>query len=246
MKVGSNLQPPTSSPLELRLDGFQGPIELLLTLIEKRKLPITSVSLAAVADQYLAHIRSLPELDADLLADFLVVAAKLLLIKSRAILPGQPTAADEEEDPAQELEARLQEYRVFRAAAQYLQSLEQQGGRCYPHPPRVVAPAGPAPLEPIAPMALAAVLTRMLEQRLRRSKKAAEVTRLVRASVEARMALVLERLEASPSLSWGGIAGQRADEVVATFLAVLELLKRGLVRVDQEGIFGAIVVRRAA
>ncbi|MBI4493816.1 MAG: segregation/condensation protein A [Chloroflexi bacterium] len=183
---------------------------------------------------------------ADLLSDFLVVAAKLLLIKSRAILPGPQEPTPEAEDPADELQARLQEYRLFRAAARYLQDLEQQGGRCYPHPPRVGVPTGPAPLESIPPSALAAALAHVLERRLRHTRKPAEIKRLVRASVEARMALVLESLERSPTVPWERIAGQSVDETVATFLALLELVKRGLVQVDQEGLFGAMVVRRAA
>src|ERR1700730_10835415 len=72
--------------LELHLESFAGPLELLLLLIEQRRLPITQVSLAQVADQYLAQVHALPALDADLLADFLVIAGKLLLLKSRALL----------------------------------------------------------------------------------------------------------------------------------------------------------------
>lgn len=235
---------PLLAAVELRLESFQGPLGLLLSLIEQRKLPITSVSLAAVADQYLAHMRAMPALDADMLSDFLLVAAKLLLIKSRAILPGQEEPT-EEEDPAEELAARLQEYRLFRAAAQYLQTLEQREGRCYPHPPRAEAvPIGPTPLEPVAPAALALVLRQLLARQLRQPAQAAEVQRLVRASVEARMALISELLEASTSVAWDRIAGQSVDEVVATFLALLEMLKRGLAVVEQEGIFGPIVVRR--
>ena len=75
-----------SVQLELHLESFDGPLELLLLLIEQRRLPITQVSLAQVADQYLAQVHALPALDADLLADFLVIGSKLLLLKSRALL----------------------------------------------------------------------------------------------------------------------------------------------------------------
>src|SRR5205823_7619984 len=72
--------------LELHLESFDGPLELLLMLIEQRRLPITQISLAQVADQYMTHVHAQPALDADLLADFLVIGGKLLLLKSRALL----------------------------------------------------------------------------------------------------------------------------------------------------------------
>src|ERR687886_3047693 len=117
--------------LQLRLEVFEGPLELLLSLIEQRHLPITQISLAQVADQYLAHLHALPELDRDLLADFLAIAGRLLLLKSRALL------LTEESDPvaeevANDLTERLATYRVFRAAAEVLRELEQRGERTYP------------------------------------------------------------------------------------------------------------------
>src|SRR5919199_3791205 len=106
--------------LRLEHDVFEGPLELLLTLIEQRRLPITQVSLAAVADQYLAQVHALPQVDPDLLADFLAIAGRLLLLKSRALLlSDEPDPVVEE--TAAELAERLATYRVFRAAAEHLQ-----------------------------------------------------------------------------------------------------------------------------
>ena len=76
----------SATQLELHLESFDGPLELLLMLIEQRRLPITQISLAQVADQYMTHVHAQPALDADLLADFLVIGGKLLLLKSRALL----------------------------------------------------------------------------------------------------------------------------------------------------------------
>src|SRR5438105_7463605 len=119
-----------SVQLELHLDAFDGPLELLLLLIEQRRLAITQVSLAQVADQYLAHVHGLPELDADLLADFLVIGGKLLLLKSRALLlTDEPDP--EAEDIATDLADRLATYRIFRSAAAALRDLEQRGERMY-------------------------------------------------------------------------------------------------------------------
>src|SRR3979411_1730581 len=113
--------------LELHLESFDGPLELLLLLIEQRRLPITQVSLAQVADQYLAQVHAQPSLDADLLADFLVIGGKLLLLKSRALLLTEEPDPEVEE-VASDLADRLASYRVFRAAAEALREPEQGSG----------------------------------------------------------------------------------------------------------------------
>src|SRR5215469_4612472 len=108
--------------LELHLETFDGPLELLLLLIEQHRLPITRVSLAQVTDQYLAQVHAQPSLDPDLLADFLVIGGKLLLLKSKALLLTEE-ADPEVEEVASDLAERLATYRVFRAAAEMLREL---------------------------------------------------------------------------------------------------------------------------
>src|SRR5258708_27366001 len=117
--------------LELHLESFDGPLELLLLLIEQRRLPITQVSLAQVADQYLTQVHAQPALDADLLADFLVIGGKLLLLKSRPLLLTEEPDPEVEE-VASDLAERLATYRVFRPAAEFLSDLEQPGGAMNP------------------------------------------------------------------------------------------------------------------
>jgi len=112
-----------ASACHLALPGFEGPIELLLALIEREELPITAVSIAAVADQYLAYLESLPALTLDSWMAFVEVAAKLIVIKSRALLPTPPLPPmeEQEDDPAVRLIEQLEEYRRFRQAAQWLE-----------------------------------------------------------------------------------------------------------------------------
>jgi segregation and condensation protein A len=108
----------------VRLPGFEGPLELLLQLIEKEELDISTVSLVAVTDQYVQSIEQLTNREPGELADFLVVASKLLYIKSRALLPKpQPTAEDEEEDPGDTLLKQLLEYRQFKPASSWAYAL---------------------------------------------------------------------------------------------------------------------------
>jgi segregation and condensation protein A len=154
---------PAATQLELHLETFDGPLELLLLLIEQRRLPITQVSLAQVADQYLAQVHAQPALDADLLADFLVIGGKLLLLKSRALLlTDEPDV--EVEEVASDLADRLATYRVFRAAADVLRELEQRGERMYPTLREPLVTTAPAPLAPLGPAALLAVWRRFLAE----------------------------------------------------------------------------------
>src|SRR5438128_3685415 len=145
--------------LELHLESFDGPLELLLLLIEQRRLPITQVSLAQVADQYLAQVHAQPALDTDLLADFLVIGGKLLLLKSRALLLTEEPDPEVEE-VASDLAERLATYRVFRAAAEVLRDLEQRGERMYPTLREPSLGTEPAPLAPLGADALLAVWRR--------------------------------------------------------------------------------------
>src|ERR1700704_4007937 len=147
--------------LELHLESFDGPLELLLLLIEQRRLPITQVSLAQVADQYLAQVHAQPAIDPNLLADFLVIGGKLLLLKSRALLLSEEPDPEVEE-VASDLADRLATYRVFRAAAEALRELEQRGGRMYPTLREPAISTALPPLSALEPDALLAVWRRLL------------------------------------------------------------------------------------
>ena len=226
-------------PLQLHLETFEGPLELLLHLIERRQLPITQISLAQVADQYLAQVHALPVLDRDLLADFLAIGGRLLLLKSRALL-----LTDEPDPVADEvgsdLAERLATYRVFRAAADVLRELEQRGERTYPSIREPLAGAAPPPLAPTTP--------EMLLAAWRRLNSEPEVTHIDmpgvgRAGVDERRELVLNTVEARGQVTFREVAGRTVDEVVATFLAVLELFRRALIDVEQRSLFGELVLR---
>jgi len=224
-----------ATQLELHLETFDGPLELLLMLIEQHRLPITQVSLAQVADQYLAHVHAQPSLDAELLADFLVIGGKLLLLKSRALLlTDEPD--EEAEDVASDLAERLATYRVFRAAAEVLRELEQRGERLYPTQREPALAVGPAPLLPVGPEALLAVWRRFNAEDTRPTQ--IELPGITRASVDERRARVLDALRSSATVSFRSLAGQTVDEVIATFLAVLELFRRGLISIQQPVPFG--------
>lgn len=226
--------------LRLQLDAFEGPIELLLSLIEGHRLPITQVSLAQVADQYMAQVRALPEPDANLLADFLQIGSKLLLLKSRALLLTEERDSVVEE-AASDLEERLNSYRLFRAAALQLQEREYAGLRSFPTTgePRV-ATALP-PLAPLAPQALLQAMQRLLRDE---PAPLPALQLAPRISVDEKRAHILDLLRFRPRVSLAEIAGRTVDDLVASFLAILELFRRGQVDVEQVAPFAELFVLR--
>lgn len=113
--------------LQIKTEKFQGPLNLLLKLIEKEKLDITEVNLAKIANQYIEYIKKLTKIDPDDLADFLVVAAKLLLLKSKALLP---YLCFEDEDETDELEKQLKMYKEFLQATEQIENIIKEKSLC--------------------------------------------------------------------------------------------------------------------
>jgi segregation and condensation protein A len=220
----------------LELEVFHGPLDLLLQLVERRRLEITEVSLAAVASQYLQAVRALPSPDPDLLSEFLAIGSRLLLLKSRALLPRLPEEPDEE--PVDDLAARLEEYRRFKEAALALAARFESGEQAFVHPARPEAEDLQPPLAPIETQLLAR-LWRSIARRQPPTVVAAEPPR-ARVAVATRLALLRERLRGQGRLNWLEVCGESLDELIATFLALLELIRRSEITVRQEHSFAPI------
>jgi segregation and condensation protein A len=225
--------------LQLEPEAFEGPLELLLLLIEQRRLPITRVSLAQVADQYLAQVHALPSIEPDLLAEFLSIGSRLLLLKSRALLIVE-VPDPEVEEVASDLTERLATYRVFRAAADVLRELEARGERSYPSQREPLVTLVEPALLPTSPETLRTIMRRLLADKA--GPEQMELPGSSRASVETRRALILDLLRMTRSVSFQSIAGTTVDEVIATFLAVLELYRRGLIEVAQAAPFADLEI----
>jgi len=228
---------------EVKLSVFQGPLDLLLHLIERQELDITVVALAQVTDQYLAHLQALDQIDPAYLADFLVVAARLLLIKSRLLLPPPPSVEEEEEeDVGDELVRRLREYQHFKAAVRLLEERESQGLRSYV---RVAAPPAPPHQADLSGLTLDDLLVAM--RRLFQEGPTETVARVVAplvVSLGEKVVQIREILRRQRRVLFSALtrrAGSRL-EIIITFLAILELMKQRAVRAHQEQLFGEIVV----
>ncbi len=234
-----------TKPYQVKLPIFQGPLDLLLHLIEREEMDITTVSLAQVTDQYLEYIGLLEQLNAEILADFLVVAAKLLLIKSEMLLPRPPGAAgeEEEEDIGDELARQLIEYKKFKEAALELRQREEMGLRAYVRVAPPLRLERPLELEDVSLADLVEAVRRALDVRPPLPSVSKVVTPFT-VTVAEKMALIEERLERQRQVSFNYLLKQAASrlEIIVTFLAVLELIKLKGVIVQQERLFGEIII----
>jgi segregation and condensation protein A len=215
---------------------------LLLQLTERRELDITTVSLAQVADLYLSYVHSLEAIDPYDLADFIAVAAKLLLIKSTVLLPRPARAPEVEEvDDPTDLIERLREYQAIKQAAGALREREEAGLRSYPR----LAPLAPPPPRPRRDVGVPADLVGALERlaRLAIQPLPAETVAREPFSISGQIALLRARTGRGERISFLELLSTRSRaEIVATFLAVLELFRLGEIEARQDDRFGEIVI----
>jgi len=234
----------------VRLPVFEGPFDLLLHLIEREKLDISAVSLAAVTDQFLAFVAEMQTVEAKDLADFLVMTSRLVLIKSRLLLPPAPRTEDEEEeeDPGEALARQLREYKRFKETAAVLHSIEARGHHTYTRdapPPELRSSLAErrlgqhdaslddllaaayvalvsAPPPPVPPGVVVPFTLTIQDQ-----------IRLIRRVTASGRPVTFRAL----------VQGTRyRQEIAVTLLAVLELIKRRQVTVLQRSLFGEIEI----
>ncbi len=237
----------------VRTEGFEGPLGLLLSLIEERRLDILTVPLGELAGAYLDAIASLEEDHLPHISTFVAIASQLILIKSRALLPREPqpvAAEDGVGDPEEVLRARLVEYKRFRDAADRLAAL-QVSGRAAFHREHAVALAAategavaPSP-PPIAPTLLVSALSRWVQLALPLEEPPTVVARTITLADRARV--IRDALRDVPAFVLQDLlVGVRDRVVVAvTFMAMLELVKGRELVVEQSEPWGPISVRRA-
>src|SRR5512139_1259790 len=231
-------------PFHVKLPDFEGPLDLLLYLIEREELDITRVSLARVTGAYLEYIHVLEQLQVDQVADFLVVAAKLLLIKSEALLPrppSTPTSADE--DVGDDLVKQLLLYKQYKESARHLGDREAAGLHTYIRvapPPRIEAKLD---LSNITVDLLIKAVRNVLEIEPP-GPPVGTVVKPFTLTIRDQMNLIERILRYRPDISFKRMLRRARDrvEIIVTFLAVLELLRRHRVEVVQDQMFGDILI----
>lgn len=220
---------------------YEGPLDLLLQLIERAELDITKLSLALVTDQYLQYIHQLPDLEADEVSAFLVIAAKLLQIKSEALLPRPPEREQGEEDPGEALARQLIAYKRYREIAGLLMQREEAGLRTYLRvapPPKIEGNLDLTgiSLDDILAAAQDVFADLNLADALRNVVPPARVT------IREKIYFITDILNRQPNVAFRSLLdrGYSRLDIVVTFLAMLELVKRHLVRASQSELFGEI------
>ena len=233
-------QPATKAQPRINLKIFEGPLDLLIYLIRKNEYDIFDIPISSITEQYLGYLDVIKDLNLEIAGEFLVMAATLMKIKSRMLLPRpEPEDEDEGEDPRAALVRQLLEYQKYKEAAGELSEKEQLGrdvfSRSFPNPElSTVERQETTYLEvDVYQMieALRGVLNRLPE-------KQAHIVRMESYSMRERMAQLVEQLRSVKTITFEGLfqGATRKIEVITTFLALLELIRMQMVKIYQSGV----------
>lgn len=240
---------------ELKLEKYEGPLDLLLHLIEKNKFDIFDIPIAEITDQYMEYIGKLQDIeeDMDVMSEFLVMASELLDIKCRMLLPREVNEEGEEEDPRDELVQQLLQYKMCRYATEELKSREKDAQRNLYHrrqlPKEVESYVPPVNYNTLLSGTNAAALTKIFEDVLKRQKYRVDPVRAGFGKIEKQEVnlascelYVRAYLNEHEKTDFRHLLekGNSKDEVIVTFLVLLELMKTGKIRVTQSELFGEI------
>ena len=238
-----------------KLNVFEGPLDLLLHLIEKNKVDIYDIPIVTITEQYLAYVSEMQEQDMDVMSEFLVMAGTLLQIKSKMLLPREETEEEEEEDPRAELVRRLLEYKMYKYAALELKDMELDASHnLYKKPtiPKEVEEYR----EEVDPAELVDGLTLSKLNDIFRSIMRKQVDKIdpIRSkfgtiekeeiNIEDRMVQIREEVRGLKGINFRTLLETQPTRmnIIITFMSILELMKVGSITIRQEETFGEIVI----
>ena len=236
-------------PLTLHLGQFEGPLDMLLFLINKAKIDIKDIFVSEVTDQYIQSVQNAPDLDMDDASAFINMAATLLEIKSRSLLPKPKT--EDEEDPEEALIRQLEEYQRFKEIAQNMQGFEKAAAQMFEKlPEEYPLPPPTLELKNLTMEGLLAAFARVMARVKEEDEEPVQTARRIvrdEYTVPRCSAHILRRLKKGP-VKFDELFSPNPsrDEVVTLFLALLELLRLGRVSAEQDGIFGEMVLEARA
>lgn len=230
---------------QIKLKEFQGPLDLLLQLTEEKKLDIAEISLAKVTDQYLNYLKKIENIPLEDLADFLVVASRLILIKSRMLLPSLELTEEEEKD-IEALQKQLEEYKKFKDLAKKIKEIadnknmsysreKYQGLKTIFYPPKAFK------LED-----LKNAFKKILEEIALLEEKLPEESLKLKISIEEKIKNIQEEISSRIKTTFHDITkkSKSKTDIIVSFLALLELVKQKLVTVEQKGVFENIAIKK--
>ena len=243
------------SSIDVKLTAFEGPLDLLLFLIEKNKVNIYDIPIVTITEQYLEYVNQMEEHDMDVMSEFLVMAATLIRIKAKMLLPREEKAEDEEEDPRQELVRRLLEYKMYKYAAFELRDMQMDAGRIVYKPPTIPKEVKQYK-EEIDPATLIDGMTLAKLNEIFKSVMRKQVDKVdpIRSkfgtiekeevNIEDKMIEIRETVRGLKGISFRTLLDIQATRlnIIITFMSILELMKVGAILIRQEEIFGDIVI----
>lgn len=222
-------------------DIYHGPLDLLLSLIIKAELDITRLSLAKVTDQFLEHIENMGQTSAVEVSGFLVIAAKLIQIKSEALLPRPPEREEGEDDPAESLIRQLKIYKSIKQTAQWLKTMGEKGDHTY------IRLAPPPVIQEQLDLGGISIddLIDYLKQLYHYEEDAAPITSVVaipRRTIKNKIRDLIQNLKQEKKLSYKSLLPKDYDRIdaIILFLAILELVKQQYATAEQNGLFADI------
>jgi len=233
---------------EIKLDIFEGPLDLLLYLIKKNEIDIYDIPISLITSQYLEYIEMLRSLNLDLAGEYLVLAATLIHIKSRLLLPvEEEPPTEEEEDPRAELVKQLLEFKAFKEAALQLDGRPVLDRDVFTRSSPAVEPDLPEEPEIFAEMDIFDLVKAFQQITIRMDKAEFMEIDMEQMSLADRINEIMDRLTEHKHLTFTDLLGERTDRrwILYTFLALLELMKMRMIRVFQNESYGIIRLRLA-
>lgn len=228
---------------EIETELYSGPLDLLLDLIQKSELDITKIALAQVTDQFLIYVRENEHTDPDYISEFMVIASKLVQIKSEAILPKSPIRAPEEEDLGEALARQLRIYREIKNTTTWLNSRLNQNLRCHLQVPKSYPVNVQLDLTGIDLTDLIVALERLASQE--NPLLEGSSIRIPKLTLRKKVQEIVGILKDTGKASFSGLIGEDSDriQIIVIFLAILELVKQDMIDTEQQDLFGDINLR---
>ena len=241
--------------LTVKLQVFEGPLDLLLYLLEKNKVNIYDIPIVEITEQYMEYIREMKRQDLEVLSEFLVMAATLVDIKSRMLLPSNSDSEEEEEDPRAELVQQLLEYKMYKCMAYELKDRQMDAGRVMYKKPtipeEVRAYEPPVDIHELISDITLSRLHEIFESIMKKQQDKIDPLRSKFGKIEKEEVSLEDKMDDLKKYAAGhrhvsvrGLLTAQSSkvEVIVTFLAILELMKMGTIRISQEHIFDDIQI----
>lgn len=245
--------------IPVKLEVFEGPLDLLLHLIEKNKLDIYDIPIVLVTEQYLEYVNNMPKEDMNVVSEFLVMAATLLDIKCKMLLPKEEDEEGEEEDPRAELVQKLLEYKMYKYMSYELKDMQMDADKYFYKKPtipkEVLEYKPPIDYEELVGDTTLTLLNELFQAAIKREQDKIDPIRSgfgkiekEEVDLEAKQTAICDYIESHKKCSFVDLLSKQHTkmDVIVTFLVVLELMKVGGIEVEQDGTFADIIITMKA